>query len=187
MFTGELTDCQGDHLDTDERGLHFAASLMRDDDNLPPWEHSDGHGPVSEWTTRDKRAGELELSDDRGSFRYYHYSEACRIALKDGWGTRDGRQTNESRRAYAARAAKEDYEWLRAWCQDEWFYVGVIVRCYAEGIQLSTASLWGIESNAGPYLTDVANQLLPECEREARAKLMKLCQHTTEGLPDANN
>lgn len=79
------------------------------------------------------------------------------------------RASYPSARAYAAAAARADYEFLRAWCNDEWSYCGVIVTAYRNRIELGRASLWGIESNAGEYLRDVANELLEEALEEARA------------------
>ena len=70
-------------------------------------------------------------------------------------------------REYAARAARADYEYLRKWCNDEWSYVGVVVRradacpCCGE-----TESLWGVESNAGDYLREVAEELAEQLETE---------------------
>jgi hypothetical protein len=67
-------------------GKRFAARVERDERADPPWDYEDGHGPVSDWTTRDKRAGELVLCEDRGSRRFYDFAAACRIARRDGWG-----------------------------------------------------------------------------------------------------
>jgi len=67
----------------------FRISIEPDDDMPPPWESSDGHGPVSDWSLRNKRAGEWVLSRDRGMKRYYDAAEANRIAKRDGWGLSD--------------------------------------------------------------------------------------------------
>ena len=67
-------------------GKPFAFKIERDDSMGPPWEEHDGHGDVSEWTSRGKAPGELVLSEDRGSFRYYDFAGACKIARRDGWG-----------------------------------------------------------------------------------------------------
>lgn len=73
--------------DTVERGEYIVTvHTERDNDAGAPWDNSDGHGPVSDWTTRDKQPGELLLSSDCGSARFYDYAEACRIARRDGWG-----------------------------------------------------------------------------------------------------
>lgn len=64
----------------------FTARIEPDDGMRAPWKEHDGHGPVSEWTTRDKTPGELVLCSDYGSKRYYDYATACHIARRDGWG-----------------------------------------------------------------------------------------------------
>lgn len=68
-----------------------------------------------------------------------------------------------SEREYAARAARQDYERLRDWCNDHWHYVGVIVTATdSDGEEIDSCSLWGIESDAGDFLLEVANELLGE-------------------------
>src|SRR5690606_5719725 len=66
-------------------GLTFSVSLEYDYVHRAPWEECDGHGPVSDWTSRDKLPGERVLRHDRGSYRYYDVAEATRIAKRDGW------------------------------------------------------------------------------------------------------
>jgi hypothetical protein len=68
---------------------------------------------------------------------------------------------------YAEGAVKRDFEYLQAWCRDEWFYVGVVLDVYRGSVEVAerAASLWGIDANAGDdndYLTEVANELLTE-------------------------
>lgn len=185
------------------------ASLEHDATAGTPWDNDDGHGPVSEWTTRDKMPGELILCENR----FYDFAEACRIARRDEWGTLgtyrmalpcqmpdgawlatatdwragitihgEGEDINEairavyaahratfpSARAYAAAAARADYERLRAWCNDEWSYMGVVVTVESNGHTIGTASLWGIESDADAYLLEVANELIDEALENAR-------------------
>ena len=64
----------------------FRVTIHHDQDHGAPWDEHDGHGPVSDWTTRDKAPGELILSEDRRSKRYYDFAEACRVARRDDWG-----------------------------------------------------------------------------------------------------
>ena len=69
---------------------------------------------------------------------------------------------------------------MEAWRGDEWFYCGIVLSVAFEGVTLDThaASLWGIEANYpdsdNAYLTDVANELLPEALDAGRAVLAKL-------------
>jgi hypothetical protein len=99
-----------------DQDLTFKVEFTDDTGAGAPWGNSDGHGVVSEWTTRPKRAGELLLNQDRNSKRYYDFAEACRTALREGWDM----ATNKEQ---AAKAARADYEFLRAWCTDQWRYV----------------------------------------------------------------
>mgnify|MGYP000873906339 CR=1 FL=1 len=142
------------------RGRSFRVRHIADDSIGEPWKEFDCHGPVSDWTTRDKRPGELVLNSDRRSYRYYNYAEAVRIAKRDAWGTQ-GTPENATRGQRAALAARADYEYLRAWCNDEWQFVGVCVDLLDDdGNETGDSdSLWGIESDDGQYLTDTAIEL----------------------------
>lgn len=156
-------------------GFDVVVTVESDDDSTPPWERDDGHGPVSRWLDRDKRAGELVLNTDRGSKRFYDFAEACRIARADGWGCRDGRRKGESDKAYAARAAMEDYQRLKDWCEDRWSYVGLVVTASRKGVDLGSASLWGLESDGGAdWLEAEAASLVSEAAADARAKLAEM-------------
>ena len=104
--------------------LRFAVELMRDEDMREPWRECDGHGEVTDWTSRAKRPGELILNQDGDSCRYYDFSVACAIALRDGWDATPLNDGTETKRQQAARA---DYEYLKAWCEDDRFYVVVRV------------------------------------------------------------
>lgn len=69
------------------------------------------------------------------------------------------RATFPSARAYAAAAAMSDHRRLKAWCNDEWCYVGVVVTDTETG---DTESLWGIESDAGEYFAEVTAELVEQ-------------------------
>lgn len=74
--------------DTFERADHtFHVTFPFDDSNRKPWEECEGHGPVSEWTTRDKAPGELVLCEDRGYKRFYDYQAAVKLAKHDRWNS----------------------------------------------------------------------------------------------------
>ncbi|HFL6170874.1 TPA: hypothetical protein ACG4NJ_002218 [Pseudomonas aeruginosa] len=151
----------------------FAVDFEDDYDAGAPWEMADGHGPVSDWENRDhyrggKRPGELILSkSDRcnrdGRYRFYDFAEACRIALRDGWDAAPYNDGTETKRQQAARAARADFEYLRAWCNDEWRYVGVVVTLLdpqGEKTEVSE-SLWGVET-LGDHHHETARQLADE-------------------------
>lgn len=158
-------------------GQRFRAVMYHDDDTGAPWEDHDGHGPVSEWTTRDKRAGELVLNEDRRSKRFYDFAEACAIARRDGWGvtppegmTYEEHKATMTPRQYAALAARANFERLRGWCKDEWHWCGLEVVSVDDDDEPTSdaATLWALESDDGAYLMDTARELAagilaPQC------------------------
>lgn len=79
-------------------------------------------------------------------------------------------------RRYAALAARSDFERMQAWSDDEWHWCGIVVTAYRNGIELGSASLWGIESDSGEYLVDVANELMGEAIDDARSQVAALCE-----------
>lgn len=174
-FTGQLDD--GDSITVGQ--FTVTAHIVRDDDMGAPWKEHDFHGPVSEWTRRDKSPGERVLCEHHGSRRYYDFAEAVKIAKRDGWDAPPfGQGTpNELLGERAARAAEADFKRLRDWCRDAWWWVGVVLSVAKAGHTLDdhAASLWGIESDAGDYFSDVANDLLPEALAVAEKVLAELC------------
>lgn len=187
-------------------GRTFHVTFPYDNDATPPWEREDGHGPVSDWRHAGhdgrmfKAPGELVLCTDRYAYRVYDFAEACKIALRDGWGWLPGElsyrevepglwhatagdfngyaanpneairalyaahRASMSPRAYAADAARHDFDLLRRWCNDQWHYVGVVV-CLADEdgnpIEEICESTWGLESY-GEYTSTVARELADE-------------------------
>lgn len=147
-------------------GLTFRVTLEHDGDRDAPWDCEDGHGPVSDWTSRSKNAGERVLASDRSHKRYYDFAEAMKLAKRDGWGLSDegkaklaaklGREPTDGE--IRAEAVEQDYERMRAWCNDEWSYVGVCVQLLDTDdapVDGYTDALWGVESD-GDYWKEVA-------------------------------
>ncbi|HDR9217360.1 TPA: hypothetical protein QDB35_000029 [Burkholderia vietnamiensis] len=97
VFDGEVRE-----LTIDGHTYRFRVNVENDDDKGAPWDEEDGHGPVSDWTTRDQRRGEWVLSSDHGSKRFYDVAEANRIAKREGWGLSEAQ-----RQALIARLAKD--------------------------------------------------------------------------------
>ncbi|NNM74764.1 hypothetical protein [Enterovirga aerilata] len=164
-------------------GYTAQARIQYDDSMGEPWKEHDGHGPVTDWRRASyrhgrpaKSPGERLLVSDGSNARFYDFAEAVRIALRDGWGCEGGRKKGETARAYAARAAEADFRRLQAWCSGEWHWCGVVVTVFKAGIELGSASLWGIESDAGDYLAEVANELLPEALDDAKARVAELAE-----------
>lgn len=162
-----------EHYDSfkfEHQGREFLARLYSDHDRGAPWEESDGHGPVSDWTGRDKKSGELILNTDGEHKRFYDYAKAMRIAKRDHWGVGDGPREGETAGQYRHRAVMADFEFLRGWCNHDWHYCGVSVCLITDEDSEPNDdfyhALWGIESNAGDYLREVAAELAEEITRE---------------------
>ena len=155
-------------------GFDLSFDILPDDTMGAPWQEHDGHGDVSEWTTRAKRPGELVLRSDCGKRRFYDFAGSVATALAEGWDAKPYNTGQETKRQQAAKAARADFERLRAWCNDEWHWCGVQVSVSRKGTHLGSASLWGIESDAGEYLTKVAEELVPEALEAAKAHLAEL-------------
>ena len=157
-------------------GVSYRVTIEHDDTMGAPWEEHDGHGVVSEWTRRDKAPGEVEIASDRSSKRFYNIAATTVIAKRDGWGlgaddltafeTRIGRKA--TRKMIVAEAVRRDCERMRQWCNDIWHWCGVIVSQLDEdGDETGEQrSLWGIESDCGDYLDEVAQELAEEMESE---------------------
>lgn len=143
----------------EHKGRTFTVEFPYDDSGRVPWEDCDGHGIVSEWTNRDKSPGERVLHSDRSSRRYYDVQETMKIALRDGWNAAPYDVPGETKRQRAARAVDADFEYLRRWCNDQWSYVGVVVKHSETG---ERESVWGIESDAYEYLNETAHELADE-------------------------
>lgn len=165
----------GDTITATVDGFELVARIEYDDDAAAPWAREDGHGPVTDWTSRSKKPSERVLLSDHGIQRYYDFAEAVKIAERDGWDAPPyGTGTAKQR---AARAAEADYQRLKAWCNNEWCYVGVVVSASRVGVVVSVSSLMGIESDCGDYLTEVANETADEALDVAKSTLTDLCGH----------
>jgi hypothetical protein len=154
-------------------GNLFRVTFPRDEDHGTPWDEEDGHGPVTGWESRDKRPGEMILSEDhRGrAKRFYDFAEAVRIAKAEGWDAPPYKTGTAGERAH--RAALADFDRLRRWCSDDWCYVGCVVTLVdddEEDMPEFSASFWGIESDAGDYLREVAEELADEILSDLRAR-----------------
>ncbi len=162
--------------DANGKRMTLVVAVCDDQGHDAPWDSEDGHGPVSEWTTRAKRAGELVLAEGRrdGAKRYYDFAAACAEARRDGWGSEPFNIEGETPRQKAARAAMADFNRLKGWCDDKWGYIGVALFLLdGDGAECDPAkianaepfgevphvALWGIESDAGDYFREVIAEL----------------------------
>ena len=141
-----------------------------------PWKECDGNGPVSEWRPKDsKKPGERELLRDGASRRFYDWEAAIKQARKEGWGLGINGFTKlmcDLRRVPTAkqvreRAVKNNYDWIKGWCNDDWHWCGIVVTDVDSGVE---RSLWSIEStNEHGYheeiISDLAEEMWPDVLR----------------------
>jgi hypothetical protein len=86
------------------------------------------------------------------------------------------------RQRFAEAQAKAEAV-MEGWRKGDWFYCGIVLSVSLEGVVLAShaASLWGIETNYpradNSFLTEVANELLPEAVAVARETLARLARH----------
>lgn len=69
---------------------------------------------------------------------------------------------------------QQDYERLRDYHIGYWSMVGVVVTASFEGIELGSASLWGIESDSEDYLNEVAKELTEDAITVAKSRAEKI-------------
>jgi hypothetical protein len=161
----------------EHKGRTFRLEITRDDAMGEPWKEHDGHGIVSErkrhpfghGTKPPKRAGERVLYWESGTYRTYDVAETMKIAKRDGWGLSPkdeaelaqklGRQP--TRNEIIAAAVDRDFEYLRAWCNDEWRFVVIGVHHDDESEYLG-----GVEDSDSEYVEETARELADEiCAR----------------------
>lgn len=134
------------------KGREYVIEYYTDDDTDTPWDRECGHGHVSEWTTNPKAPHERVLCKRGRSFRYYDMHETMRTARSQGWGlhaTEIEKLAIEHNRKptkamIVAEAVERDFKRLKDWCDNAWFYAGVIVR---DVLTDATAMCFGYESD----------------------------------------
>ena len=137
--------CEGDCITCKAQGFEITARIVRDDCGDAPDERQDGFWP--------------SLYKDAPGFI--------------------GPGPNHRQRFAEAQAKAEAA--MEAWRKDEWFYCGIVLSVALEGVTLDAhaASLWGVEANYpgsdNAYLTEVAQELLPEALDAGFAAARRLC------------
>lgn len=151
---------------TTAKGTHYRVRVSYDSSADKPWDYCDGHGPVSGWTTRDKRAGELILAADGRSKRFYNFQEAIKKAKAEGWGCAE-LTGNETPGEKAFKTVMADYKYLKAWCDNEWHYAVLhVVLLDSEGEEITEYDdyLGGVEYGMEYWKEEAAN-MAEELER----------------------
>jgi hypothetical protein len=161
--------CIGDEIKTTlPDGSTAIAHIVQDDQSDPPWKSFDHHGIVSDWRDLDsKRPGERILCTDRHKARFYDFAGTIEKAKREWVGSAEpGDTTTPGERAVLA--VEQDFKILKAWYNNEWDYVGVVLKILRPDAfsKDNCGSLWGLERNYpgqdNSYLTEVANNLLAE-------------------------
>lgn len=154
----------------EHEGHRFRVTMEHDTDMPAPWEDDVGRGPVSEWRSIDtKRPGERVLCKDGRSCRFYDFAEAMKIAKRDGWGLGPERMAELTEKLgrtptkgeIREAAVEFDFDFLRAWCNDEWQYqwVKVVLLDDDDNETEYEDSLGGVEGYDDKYPTGVAYEL----------------------------
>lgn len=161
----------------EHKGYTFRVKVEYDE-NDPPWEWTDGHGPVTDWVRRAKHPGEWVLCSDHGSSRYYNFQEAMETAKIDGWDAPPYGVGTKGERAL--RAVTADYEWLRKWCSGDWCYVTLHVILLKEDEDGDT-----VETEFEEYLGCVEydysqNGHWMECAKEMADELIRQFEQALE-------
>lgn len=83
---------------------------------------------------------------------------------------------------------------IAAWRDDEWHYFGLVLSVSVDGVPVCdhAASIWGLEGNfpgraknTNRYLTDTANELLPEALEAGRKALATMSAKLSKALATA--
>lgn len=159
----------------EHNGRKFTYTTERDDCICEPWKECDGHGIVSEWKRHafgmgskpPKAPGERVLIWERGSYRTYDMQATMAIAKRDGWGLSDEATAKLAARLgrtpttgdIRAAAVERDFQYLRAWCNDEWEWLVICVTDVATGRK---EYLGGVESSDEKYIAYHALDLAAE-------------------------
>jgi hypothetical protein len=168
--------------------LKFRVHIEPDDNSDPPWENSDGHGPVRgchQWRSRPtKRPGERVLHQDRGTYWFYDWQEACKLARKAGWNAPPYDAPDRIHRAVQA-----DFDFLRGYLTGDWHYVGVCVSVIDDdGDDLTEKyehAVWGFDSNDTSGIAETARDMASEAGKEYIATLWHNEQEASNKALDA--
>lgn len=164
-------------------GETFERLIVNDDTSRAPWEDSAGCGVVSWWRPKTSKAPwERVLSKDRDFCRFYDMRATREKAMKEGWGLPESEAKGLTKKQIIAEAIERDFRRLRSWCDDEWWYVGLVVRAkFAPGEE---ESVWGIESDCDDFIKETSEDLAHDLLRRFKGEMeirMREVNHSTEG------
>jgi len=159
-------------------GFTLKLTVEDDDTGRKPWQDDDGAGIVTGWIDPAKAPkGAVQINHDRdGTCRFYDVLASREKAKREGWVNSLGLTALQLERRIN-KLVMNDCARMKAWCEDDWSYIGLVINASREGVQLTgeyEIALWGIESDAGDYLEEVANDLAGQAISAAKAKLTQL-------------
>lgn len=155
---------------TTPNGNNFNVEVDYDSCCGAPWEECDGHGDVSGWTICAKKPGELVLCADHPARRYYNFQGAIKKAKMEGWDAEP--YTTGTKGERAVRAVMADFNYLKAWFDNKWFYTCLhVVMLDSDGNEMAGYDdyMGGVEYGMDDYWQTVAQEMASEIERRYRA------------------
>lgn len=154
------------------KGHTFNVKHVTDPHHGPPWKEYDGHGVITEYLsdTQADSDPDMELFRELDHAGQWHYDWSASLAKAhtEQWSLAPEKAIGLTPEQITEAAVEADYQFIRGWCVDEWYYIGVVVSLDGTDIE---RSLWGIESNADDYLKEVARELADDVLTEAPAEL----------------
>jgi hypothetical protein len=155
-------------------GMRFRVHIEPDSDADSPWTSEDGHGPMRFVRDRDdKRPGERVMTSHSNAYWLYDWQAACKLARKDGWNTEPYDAPDR-----ITRAVQADFDRMKGWINDDWWYIGVCVEVIDEDDEPLTQkyehALWRIESDNPDYHKEVALELAAAAAEEIAEKQDKI-------------
>jgi hypothetical protein len=168
-------------LKWEERGFKLVAHVVEDDS-------SDNSHLGEIWSNdRNRTYPDHRIKGDPIGMDYHEYDgewvpRYWFVPQCDIDGERKAHRCDKTRHEAWLRAQNSlrwDYTRLEQY-GNSWSSVGVEVKAYKHGIELGSASLWGIESDADAYLVETAHDLAEEAIREANGALEELLASKAE-------
>lgn len=142
-----------------------------------PWKEHEGHGVVSEYVDRDKRAGERVVSTCKGRAMFYDFAATMLIARRDGWGLCDDEKAKlaarlgrkPTKREIIAEAVERDFLYCKGWANDEWTWMGYIVTVEdPKGREIGNDSCWGFDGDTEYFRGEIAGAINHLMERACK-------------------
>ena len=165
----------------EEDGFKLVASIKADDhcdsDYLGVYQENSAHATYPPSRLKGDAIG-MDYYEYDGEWipRYWYVPEYNPLDEIKSYKTHLGKQRA---RLSAMNALRWNFRRLRGF-GDDWYNVGVVVKAFKNGVELGDASLWGLESDAGPYLVEVAHDVAYEAIQEAKITLQHLVTSKAE-------